>query len=160
MIKVCCLIGIKPWLNQIPMYDQLDSGIICTRNFNQNRYISLHGNQFPGNICHELSCLFKPGKIDKIYYIQTETKKSFCRQHLQKHFIEWKLSYFDLKFIEVCSWGTDRQQSSIGSDNGLASARRQAIIRTNSGLTDACLSDSRSYEITFCIFFATAMCWL
>ena len=36
-------------------------------------------------------------------------------------------------FTEVCSLGFYQQYSSIGSDNGLASTRRQAIIWTNAG---------------------------
>ena len=32
--------------------------------------------------------------------------------------------------LEVCSWGSKQQFPNIGSDNGLASARRQAIIWT------------------------------
>ena len=38
---------------------------------------------------------------------------------------------FNKDFTEVCSWGSSQQYSSIGSDNGLAPARRQAIIWTN-----------------------------
>ena len=34
----------------------------------------------------------------------------------------------DWNFIEVCSWGSNWQYSSIGSDNGLAPPRRQTII--------------------------------
>ena len=34
---------------------------------------------------------------------------------------------------EVCSLGSNLQYSSIGSDNGLALARQQAIIWTNDG---------------------------
>ena len=37
------------------------------------------------------------------------------------------------EFIEVCSWGSNWQYSSIGLDNGLAPSRRQAIIWTNDG---------------------------
>ena len=38
---------------------------------------------------------------------------------------------FYLDFTEVYSQGSNQQYSSIGSDNGLAPARRQAIIWTN-----------------------------
>ena len=48
-------------------------------------------------------------------------------------------------FIEFCSQGSNYQYSSIGSDNGLAPARRQAIIWTNDGLfTDAYMRHSAS----------------
>ena len=40
---------------------------------------------------------------------------------------------FDQNFTEVCSHGSNWQYPSISSDNGLAPARRQAIIRTNDG---------------------------
>ena len=38
---------------------------------------------------------------------------------------------FDKYFIEVCSEGSNQQYSSIGSDNGPALTRQQAIIWTN-----------------------------
>ena len=41
---------------------------------------------------------------------------------------------FDWDFTEVCFLGFNEQYSSIGSDNGLAPARRQTIILTNAGL--------------------------
>ena len=53
--------------------------------------------------------------------------------HFQMHFLEWKCMNFDWDFTEVCSLGFSWQYSSIGSDNGLAPTRRQAIIWTNGG---------------------------
>ena len=50
------------------------------------------------------------------------------------HFREWILLYFDENFIEICSPGSNQEYSSIGSDNGLALVRQQAIIWTNDGL--------------------------
>ena len=44
------------------------------------------------------------------------------------YFVKWKYMNFDWNFIEIWS---NLQYSSIGSDNGLAPGRRQAIIRTN-----------------------------
>ena len=41
-----------------------------------------------------------------------------------------KRFYFDSSFTEVCSQGSNWQYSSIGSDDGLAPTRRQAIIWT------------------------------
>ena len=46
-------------------------------------------------------------------------------------FLEWKCMNCYYDFTEVCSEGSNLQYSSIGSDNGLAPARRQAIIWTN-----------------------------
>ena len=65
---------------------------------------------------------------------EAETKwPPFSRRHFQTNFLEWKCTNFDYNFTEVCSWGSTEQYSSIGSDNGLAPARRQAIIWTNDG---------------------------
>ena len=47
------------------------------------------------------------------------------------HFHEWKLLYFDSNFTAVCSQGSTQQLVSIGSGNGLAPNRRQAITWTN-----------------------------
>ena len=47
------------------------------------------------------------------------------------HILEWKLFNFERNFTELCSLGSNWQNSSIGSDNGLAPNRRQAIICTN-----------------------------
>ena len=49
-------------------------------------------------------------------------------------FLEWILFYFGSNFAEICSHWYNQQFSSIGSDNGLAPNRRQAIIWTNDGL--------------------------
>ena len=47
---------------------------------------------------------------------------------------------FDWYFAEVSSVGSNQQNPSIGSDNGLALTRQQAIIWINYGkLTDACM---------------------
>ena len=48
-------------------------------------------------------------------------------------FLEWKCLSFDQDSTEICSQGSNEQYSNIGSDNGLAPARRQAIILTNDG---------------------------
>ena len=55
----------------------------------------------------------------------------FRRRHVQTHFLEWKYFNFKQYFIEICSLGSNWQYVSIGSDNGLAPSRRQAIIWTN-----------------------------
>ena len=48
--------------------------------------------------------------------------------------LEKKSLYSDINFIEVCSQWSNWQNVTIGSDNGLAPNRRQAIIWTNNGL--------------------------
>ena len=45
-----------------------------------------------------------------------------------------KMFKFWLNFTEVCSQGSNWQYSKIGSDNGLAPNKRQAIIWTNDAL--------------------------
>ena len=40
---------------------------------------------------------------------------------------------FRLKFHRICSSMSNKQYPTIGSDNGLAPTRRQAIIWTNDG---------------------------
>ena len=57
-----------------------------------------------------------------------------CKQHFQIHFLYWNLMDFYSNFIEICSQGPNKQWDSIGSDNGLALNRWQAIIWTNDGL--------------------------
>ena len=47
------------------------------------------------------------------------------------HSREWKHLYFDSNFTEVCSQGSNWQYVRIGSVNGLAPNRRQAITWTN-----------------------------
>ena len=52
---------------------------------------------------------------------------------------------FDKYFTEVCSQGSNEEYPNIGSDNGLAPTRRQAIIWTNDGnFTDAYMRHSAS----------------
>ena len=48
-------------------------------------------------------------------------------------FLEWKCVNFNKDFIEICFLGSNQQYLIIGSDNGLAPARRQAIVWTNNG---------------------------
>ena len=55
------------------------------------------------------------------------------------HFYDRKILYFNAYFTEVCSYRSNRQQSSIGSDNGLVLNRRQAIIWTNADLIHWCI---------------------
>ena len=65
--------------------------------------------------------------------MDAETKWPQFSRHLQMHFLEWKCKNFDLDFTEISTQGSNLQYTSIGSDNGLAPATRQAIIWTNDG---------------------------
>ena len=49
-------------------------------------------------------------------------------------FLEWQYMNVGESFTEVYSLGSNLQYGSIGSDNGLAPNRRQAIIWTNVGM--------------------------
>ena len=52
---------------------------------------------------------------------------------------------FDWNFTKICSYKSNKQYSKIGSDNGMAPIRRQAIIWTNNGLfTDEYMRHSAS----------------
>ena len=43
-------------------------------------------------------------------HIEAETKwPTFCRRHIQIHFQEWKLFYFDSNLIEICSQWSNSQ---------------------------------------------------
>ena len=68
-------------------------------------------------------------------HIEAETNwPPFRRRHFQTHFLEWKLSYFNSNFTEICSQRFNCQYANIGSDNGLARSRPQAIMWTKDGL--------------------------
>ena len=56
------------------------------------------------------------------------------RWHFELHFILWKLLCFDENFNEIYLQRSDCQYPSIGSENGLAPNRWQAITWTNDGL--------------------------
>ena len=51
----------------------------------------------------------------------------------------WKLLNFEKCFIKICSLKSNWQYGSIGSDNGQAPSRWQAIIWTKDGLVDWCI---------------------
>ena len=70
--------------------------------------------------------------------------RHFHRQYFQMHFPEWKCLNFDWNFTEICSLGSNWQQSSAGSDDDLAPSRRQAIIWTNDDLFCWCIYTSLS----------------
>ena len=76
-----------------------------------------------------------PGLFQKILFFQVfQTLWEPC----QMNHLEWKFINFDKDFTAVCSQGPNQQYCSIGSDNGLALSKRQAIILTNDGwFTDA-----------------------
>ena len=56
------------------------------------------------------------------------------RRHFQLHFLESKRFNSYSKFTEICSYESNWQYTSIGSDNGLAPNRPQSITWTNDDL--------------------------
>ena len=80
------------------------------------------------------------------YHIEAETKwPPFAWRHFQLQFLELENKKFDLDFTEVCSQLSNQQYYNIGSNNGLAPARQQAISWTNDGcFTDAYMHRSAS----------------
>ena len=52
---------------------------------------------------------------------------TFLAKSSQMHFHYWKPLYFDSHFTEVCSLGHNSQYVRIGSSNGLAPNRHQAV---------------------------------
>ena len=65
------------------------------------------------------------------YNIEVRTKWPPFQWHFQMHCLEWNCLNFDYDFTGFCSKGSNQQHSSVGSDNGLAPTRRQAIVWTN-----------------------------
>ena len=55
----------------------------------------------------------------------------FWQRTFSLHFLEWKWQNSDSNFTEIFSKGSNWQQASIGSGNGLAPSRRQTITWTN-----------------------------
>ena len=74
-------------------------------------------------------------------------------RHFQMLFLEWKCLNFKYNLTEVCSYGSNWQHYSIGSDNGLASSRRQAIIWNKqwwpSSLTHICVTRPQWVKLFF-----------
>ena len=74
-------------------------------------------------ICRETSPISQrwgPGKMIAIWWMT-----------FPKTFLEWKCFHFYQNLTEVCSQVPAGQNDGIGTDNGLAPYRRQAIIWTN-----------------------------
>ena len=77
------------------------------------------------------------GKYGHIYILLTywgrDKMAALSQQRFQRHFFNenvWILIKISLKFVPK---GSNWQYYKIGSDNGLALTRRQAIILTNDG---------------------------
>ena len=58
----------------------------------------------------------------------------FGRRQFPIPFFEWKWQNYNSNFTEICSQEPNWRQASIGSSNGLAPERRQAITRTDTDL--------------------------
>ena len=74
-------------------------------------------------------------KHSSLMITRAETKwPPFRRRQILSAFPWMKNLNFKWNFIETCSLGSNLQCGSIGSDDGLAQNRRQAIIWINDGL--------------------------
>ena len=96
------------------IYCQPDPYQQTSANFPSNfRYF--HSRKWIWKCCLQNDCHF-----DEASVISTEASskwQSFCRQHFQIHFLEWKYLKFDGNFIDLTvylSWGVARRQSSNG----------------------------------------------
>ena len=58
---------------------------------------------------------------------------AFCQTTYSNEFSWMKHNNLDWNFIELCSYESNWQYPSIGSDNGMAPTRSQAISLTNDG---------------------------
>ena len=63
-----------------------------------------------------------------------DTMVTILQMKFWNAFSQMKMFYFDWNWIEIRSWLYNQKFTNIGSDNGLAPNRRQAIIWTNDGL--------------------------
>ena len=64
--------------------------------------------------------------------IQAQTRwLTFCKRHIQWHFLERKCLYFDSNFTEVCSQECTWWWAILDSGNGLAPPMDPDILRTN-----------------------------
>ena len=77
----------------------------------------------PKELFHQLHCLTHWGWDEIDATLQMTFWNAFS----------WLKIVYEWNFTEVYSQESSQQYSSIGSDNGLAPARRQAIIWTNDG---------------------------
>ena len=75
-----------------------------------------HSNDSPGHTLTETSAL-RPRQM------ATRLQTAFSNS-----FFVWKVMYFDSNFTEICSQGCNYKHARPGSDNGLASIKRQAIV--------------------------------
>ena len=69
-----------------------------------------------------------------VWYNYLYNMPSFCRRHFQMHFIESKSCHFGSGFTKAGFRRTNGQYISIGTNNGLATIWRQAIIWTKNGI--------------------------
>ena len=71
--------------------------------------------------------------VDKLFQHNHKSKpeQSGYRQQFQMHVLERKFLHFNSNFSNICSKNSDWQKVNIGSGNGLALKRWQAITQTH-----------------------------
>ena len=81
------------------------------------------------NGCHIAGDIFKCVQFNALRPMRNG--RHFADDIFKLRFLEWKCKNVDHDFTAVCSQGSHQQYFTIGSDNGLAMARRQAIVCTS-----------------------------
>ena len=69
-------------------------------------------------------------------HIEAETNEYHYEDDIFKCIFSNENAWISTKITEVCRWGYIQQYSSIGSANGSAPNRRQAIVWTKGGLVN------------------------
>ena len=136
-------VDVDPASGSFPFYIRACVGARVSMFFDNSEdvtYEIVFGNKTNDNpvVCKWKPFMFRGVLVHHLvhgyWHIEAETKwPPFSRRHFQMRFTEWECVIFYQDFTEVCSQGSNWQYSSIGSDNGLAPTRRQAIIWTNTG---------------------------
>ena len=91
----------------------------------------MYGFQVRSNPCTKMKIQMHPSYFNTLR--PRQNGRHFADDIFKCIFSERKRLNSYLNFTEVCSQGSNQQYASIGSDNGLAPSRRQAIIWTNDG---------------------------
>ena len=108
----------------------------------ESKYICAEHNfktEPTGYVFYVLQQAIASSKLFLLHIVAKTKWQPFCWQHIQVHFIEWKLLWFYSNFTTICSQVFNSQYGSIGWDNGSVPYRRQTLISTNDGLVYWCI---------------------
>ena len=132
-IMACHLLAPSHYLNH---YWLIVNWILVNKlqwNFNQNATIFTQENASQTVVCKMVAIRSrcKTNTAVKLAHLPPEHGRHFGRRHFQMNFLEWKWQNSDSNFTEICFRESNWWKASIGSGNGLAPNRRQAITWTN-----------------------------